>query len=121
MLDTERDGAMAGNTAKPGKRGRMAIDNRNQQAMAWHRTEQPFDMAARLAVSALARPLGRMPASVKPVCRGNCQQACVLTVFANQTYGFDSLRRYTTLVCDDHFRIGTRWAQPIGTVNYTLA
>jgi hypothetical protein len=60
MRDNECDRPMAGNTAKPRKRGQMAIDDRDQQVIAWHGIKQLFDMAARLAISASARPLGRV-------------------------------------------------------------
>src|SRR5436309_745077 len=71
MLDTERLLPVAVDAAEPGERRRVAVQHRDDAAIARELAEQALDMAGRLVVAALARPLGRLPAGIEPVGRGD--------------------------------------------------
>src|SRR5882672_12259812 len=66
MLDAERPHAMAVHGAEPGERRRMAVEHRDDSAMARHAGEQPLDMRARMREAALAGALRRGPAGIEP-------------------------------------------------------
>ncbi len=58
-------------------------------------------MAGRRMVAALARPLGRLPAGVEPVGRGDRQQPDIAPVLGQQADGVDRLGRDRPRIGDD--------------------
>src|SRR5215218_9276504 len=86
--------------------------------MARHDIKQLFNMASRLTVPVLTRPLGCMPASIKAVGRRDGKESDISPILADETHCFDRLLRDASLIADDHFGIETRLAQPIGAIDH---
>ena len=105
---------------KPGQRGRMSVEHRNDAAMRRHVREQSLDMRARMYQATLARALRGGPARIEPVGRSDRQQSDIATVFRHQADGLDRFRRDRAGVSHDDLAIRARLTLPIGAVDDLL-
>ena len=108
--------------AEPGERRRMAVDHGDDAAMGRHVGEAAARYGERACASAaLAGALGRGPAGVEPVGRGDREQADIAAVLGHQPDRLDRLRRDRAGIGDDDLAVRPGLAQPVAAVDDLLA
>src|SRR5215218_1789314 len=80
LLDAERAGAVAHHRAEPGQSRRVAVEHGDEAAVGRYLRQQTLDMALGVDDAALPRPLGRDPAGIEAVSRGDRQKTDVAPV-----------------------------------------
>src|SRR5262245_3426620 len=85
MLDAERFHAVAADAAEPAERGRMAVDDGDDAAIARQRRQQVFYVVKILHATAVAAqfPCGG-PSGVQPVRGGDGEQADIAVALADE-------------------------------------
>ena len=76
-LDAQGPGAVTHHGAEPAERRRVPVEHRDEAARRGHRGEQALDMALGARPPGLAQALRGGPARLKPVGRGDGEQADV--------------------------------------------
>ena len=83
MLDTMRYGSVAGDRAQPGQCRRVAIENRDQRAMAGKPVQQALDVGEGAGIAAGAFALRRRPSRVETVGRGDGKNGDIAPMLTN--------------------------------------
>src|ERR1044072_4165520 len=98
----------------------MPVEHGYDPAMPGHLVEQPLDRRTRMTESAFTRSLRRRPASIEAIGRRYRKQPDVAAILGHQACRLNRFRRNRSRISNDHLRIGSGLAKPIGAVNDAL-
>ena len=90
MLHTQRNCPVAVNTAKPGKRRRMAIDHGHEAAMPWQLREQAFGCRDGIVLAPGAGTLRRCPPGIQPIGGSHGQNPDIASCLRDQSGGSEA-------------------------------
>ena len=109
MFDPHRDRLMTGDSAQPGQRRRMTVDDGDDFAVTRKVGHQGLDMRLRRFVAAGPGTLGRSPAGVQPVSRRHGQHPNIPAALPDDPRGLDRLGGNGPLIGDDDLTIRPGW------------